>query len=68
MWVQESLGLRGLNFQKHGLGFIFSGSVLCQGGLCRHLDVNSSACGWPIWLKGQSAKGLASKRSILSSA
>ena len=36
-----------------------------EGGESRHalgnLDARSSACGWPIWLKGQSAKGLASK-------
>ena len=28
----------------------------CQGVRCLHLESMSSACGWPIWLKGQSAK------------
>ena len=28
----------------------------CQGVGCLHLESMSSACGWPIWLKGQSAK------------
>ena len=31
----------------------------CQGERHSHLEHVSSACGWPIWLKGQSAKGLA---------
>ena len=39
----------------------------CQGEICSHLDAKSSACGWPIWLKGQSAKGLASTVSRYTS-
>ena len=42
-----------------------------EGGVSRHaigyLDEESSACGWPILLKGQSAKGLASKASEYTS-
>ena len=39
----------------------------CQGERRSHLDQVSSACGWPIWLKGQSAKGLASTVSKYTS-
>ena len=42
--VQRTQGLRGPN------------SVFLEGERRSHLEQWSSACGWPIWLKGQSAQ------------
>ena len=47
-----------LGFPRKNPLFMSTRCGNCQGAMRLHLVHWSSACGWPIWLKGQSAKGI----------
>ena len=69
-WEDSQVGFRGGNASGRRIVLLpgafwarmvlpkwpFWAHLFCQGVRCVHLESTSSACGWPIWLKGQSAK------------